>query len=130
MDSYFWLTERGTTVGNEVKAGQATFMVMSYILFLNPSILSNMFIPDEAAMLAFIAPAAAATALVAGVLYIAMGLVSNYPIAMAAGLGINGAVAFGLVLGQGLTPAGAMASSSSRDWSSWCSCWWASARRS
>jgi AGZA family xanthine/uracil permease-like MFS transporter len=108
MDSFFKLTERGTTVATEVKAGLATFMVMSYILFLNPSILSNMFIPDEAAMLAFIAPAAAATALVAGVLCIAMGLVSNYPIAMAAGLGINGALAFGLVLGQGLTPAGAM----------------------
>ena len=37
-----------------------------------------------------------------------MGIVSNYPIALAAGLGINGAVAFGLVLSQGLSPAGAM----------------------
>ena len=108
LDSFFKLSERGTTVGTELKAGLATFMVMSYILVVNPGILSNMFIPDEAAMQAFIAPAAAATALVAGVLCIAMGLVSNYPIAMAAGLGINGAVAFGLVLTQGLTPAGAM----------------------
>ena len=105
---YFHFSERGTTLGTELKAGLATFMVMSYILFLNPAILSNMFIPDEAAMQAFLGPAAAATALVAGVLSIAMGLVSNYPIAMAAGLGINGAVAFGLVLGAGLTPAGAM----------------------
>jgi AGZA family xanthine/uracil permease-like MFS transporter len=109
LDSFFKLTERGTTVGTEVKAGLATFMVMSYILVVNPSILSAMFIPEgDAAVVAFIAPAAAATALIAGVLCIAMGLVSNYPIAMAAGLGINGAVAFGLVLGQGLTPAGAM----------------------
>jgi adenine/guanine/hypoxanthine permease len=108
LDGFFKLTERGTTVGTELKAGLATFMVMSYILFLNPLILSNMFAGDEAAAEAFIPAAAAATALVAGVLSIAMGLVSNYPIALAAGLGINGAVAFGLVLAQGLTPAGAM----------------------
>ena len=54
------------------------------------------------------AAVAAGTALVAGVLSIAMGVFSNYPIALAAGLGINGAVAFGLVLGDGLSPAGAM----------------------
>jgi AGZA family xanthine/uracil permease-like MFS transporter len=108
LDSFFKLTERGTTVGTEVKAGLATFMVMSYILFLNPIILSSMFAGDDAAAGAFIPAAAAATALVAGLLSIIMGLVANYPIALAAGLGINGAVAFGLVLGQGLTPAGAM----------------------
>jgi adenine/guanine/hypoxanthine permease len=109
LDGFFKLTERGTTVGTELKAGLATFMVMSYILVVNPSILSAMFIPQgEEAVAAFVAPAAAATALIAGLLSIAMGLVSNYPIAMAAGLGINGAVAFGLVLTQQLTPAGAM----------------------
>jgi AGZA family xanthine/uracil permease-like MFS transporter len=108
LDGFFKLTERGTTVGTEIKAGLATFMVMSYILFLNPIILSNMFPPDSAERASFIPAAAAATALVAGVMTIAMGLVSNYPIALAAGLGINGAVAFGLVLGAGLTPAGAM----------------------
>jgi AGZA family xanthine/uracil permease-like MFS transporter len=108
LDSFFKLTERGTTVGTEVKAGLATFMVMSYILFLNPIILSSMFAGDDAAAGAFIPAAAAATALIAGLLSIVMGLVANYPIALAAGLGINGAVAFGLVLGQGLTPAGAM----------------------
>ena len=108
LDGFFKLTERGTNVGTEVKAGLATFMVMSYILFLNPIILSNMFGDDQAAAGAFIPAAAAATALIAGLMSIAMGLVSNYPIALAAGLGINSAVAFGLVLGQGLTPAGAM----------------------
>ena len=108
LDGFFKLTERGTTVGTEVKAGLATFMVMSYILFLNPIILSNMFAGDQAAIDRFIPAAAAATALVAGVMTIVMGLVSNYPVALAAGLGINGAVAFGLVLSQGLTPAGAM----------------------
>ncbi|MBA2634346.1 MAG: NCS2 family permease [Chloroflexi bacterium] len=100
LDGFFKLTERGTTVGRELRAGLATFMVMAYIIFVNANILAATGL-DPAAV-------AAGTALVAGVLSIAMGLVSNYPIALAAGLGINGAVAFGLVLGQGLSPAGAM----------------------
>ena len=108
LDSFFKLTERGTTVGTEVRAGVTTFMVMAYIIFLNPIILSNMFGDDQAAAGAFIPAAAAGTALLAGILTIAMGVVSNYPIALAAGLGINGIVAFGLVLGAGLSPAGAM----------------------
>jgi AGZA family xanthine/uracil permease-like MFS transporter len=108
LDRFFKLTQRGTTVGTEVKAGITTFLVMAYIIFLNPLILSNMFETGSAEQLAFIPAAAAATALLAGVLTIAMGLVSNYPIALAAGLGINGIVAFTLVLGLGLSPAAAM----------------------
>ena len=102
LDSYFKLSERGTTVAREIRAGLATFMVMAYIIFVNANILSATGL-DPAAV-------AAGTALVAGVLSIAMGLVANYPIALAAGLGINGAVAFGLVLNPnvGLSPAGAM----------------------
>jgi AGZA family xanthine/uracil permease-like MFS transporter len=73
---------------------------MSYIIFLNPGILSAAGYDPVAV--------AAATALVAGVLSIAMGVVANYPLAMAAGLGINAAVAFGLVIGDGLSLAGAM----------------------
>lgn len=100
FDSYFKITERGSSVGTEIRAGVTTFLVMAYIILVNPGILGVTGL-DPAAV-------AAGTALAAGVLSIAMGLVSNYPLALAAGLGINGAVAFGLVLGQGLTPAGAM----------------------
>ena len=107
LDSYFKLSERGTTVGTEVRAGITTFLVMAYIIFLNPAILGNM-IPEGPDRLAFITAASAATALLAGLLTIAMGVVSNYPIALAAGLGINAIVAFTLVLGLGLSPAGAM----------------------
>jgi AGZA family xanthine/uracil permease-like MFS transporter len=106
LDSYFKISERGTSVGTEVRAGLTTFLVMAYIIFLNPLILSNMF--PEAERGAFIAAASAATALLAGILTIAMGVVSNYPIALAAGLGINAIVAFTLVLGLQLSPAGAM----------------------
>lgn len=98
--AYFKFAERGTNLATEVKAGLTTFMVMSYIIVVNPSILSAAGIP--------IVPAAAATALVAGLLTIAMGVIGNVPLALAAGLGINGALAFGLVLGSNLTPAGAM----------------------
>lgn len=100
LDSYFHITERGSTVGTEIRAGVTTFLVMAYIIFVNADILGVAGLDPGAV--------AAATALVAGVLSIAMGIFSNYPIALAAGLGINGAVAFGLVLGDGLSPAGAM----------------------
>lgn len=100
LDSYFKLTERGTSVGTEIRAGLTTFLVMAYIIFVNPSILSEAGL-DGAAV-------GAATALVAGLLSILMGVVANVPLAMAAGLGINAAVAFGLVLTDGLTPEGAM----------------------
>ncbi len=91
--SYFKFGERGTDIGTEVRAGLTTFMVMAYIIFLNPSILAAAGINVPAA--------SAATALVAGVMTIAMGVVANYPLALAAGLGINGVVAFTLVLGKG-----------------------------
>ncbi|MDP9495727.1 MAG: NCS2 family permease [Actinomycetota bacterium] len=100
LDGYFKLSERGTSVGTEIRAGFTTFLVMGYIIFLNPVILGNAGFDPVAV--------AAGTALVAGLLCILMGVVANVPLAMAAGLGINAAVAFGLVLGQGLTPAGAM----------------------
>lgn len=100
LDSFFKLTERGTNIATEVRAGLATFLVMAYIIFVNPSILGAAGMDPGAV--------AAGTALVAGILCIAMGVVANYPLAMAAGLGINAALAFGLVLGSGLSPAGAM----------------------
>jgi AGZA family xanthine/uracil permease-like MFS transporter len=100
LDSFFKVSERGSTIGTEVRAGVATFLVMAYILFVNANILSEIGLSPAAV--------AAATALIAGLLCIAMGVISNYPIAMAAGLGINAAVAFGLVFGRGLSPEGAM----------------------
>ena len=105
--SYFKFAERGTDFWTEVKAGVATFMVMVYIVAVNPGILSAA-LPPGSDVPAFLAAAAAATALVAAVMTIAMGLFANYPIAIAAGLGINGIVAFGLAIGSGLGLAGAM----------------------
>jgi adenine/guanine/hypoxanthine permease len=97
--SFFKLRERGTSVGIEVRAGLTTFMVMAYIIFVNPTILSSG--PLAEAGPPFLA-VAVATALAAGILTIAMGLATNYPFALAAGLGLNAVVAFELILGRGL----------------------------
>ncbi|MEO8638396.1 MAG: NCS2 family permease [Chloroflexota bacterium] len=102
--SYFKFNERGTDLGTEVRAGLTTFMVMAYILFVNGAILTAGFGDNSTWTLATIA---AGTALVAGVATIAMGIIGNYPFALAAGLGINAIVAFTLT-GRGLSPAGAM----------------------
>jgi AGZA family xanthine/uracil permease-like MFS transporter len=102
---YFKFAERGTNFTTEARAGLTTFMVMAYIIFLNPSILMGGFGDADAAFTA--AALSAGTALIAGIMTIAMGSVGNYPLALAAGLGINGIVAYSLT-GQGLSPAGAM----------------------
>jgi adenine/guanine/hypoxanthine permease len=102
--SYFKFAERGTDLATEARAGLTTFMVMAYILFVNGAILTAGFGDSSTWTLATIA---AGTALVAGVMTIAMGIVGNYPFALAAGLGINAIVAFSLT-GRGLSPAGAM----------------------
>ena len=102
--SYFKFSERGTDFATEARAGLTTFMVMAYILFVNGAILTAGFGDNSTWTLATIA---AGTALVAGVMTIAMGVIGNYPFALAAGLGINAIVAFTLT-GRGLSPAGAM----------------------
>jgi AGZA family xanthine/uracil permease-like MFS transporter len=100
---YFKFAERGTNFVTEARAGLTTFMVMVYIVFVNASILGAGFKLDQGGQIAV----SAGTALIAGIMTIAMGVFANYPFALAAGLGINAIVAFGLT-GRGLTPAGAM----------------------
>ncbi|MEX1173761.1 MAG: NCS2 family permease [Chloroflexota bacterium] len=106
MEQYFRLSERGTSVSTEVRAGLTTFMVMAYIIFVNPSILSSG--PLDGLGPPFL-PTVVATALAAGILTIAMGLIANYPFALAAGLGLNAVVAFQLILGRGFRWEEAMA---------------------
>jgi AGZA family xanthine/uracil permease-like MFS transporter len=102
VEDFFHLRERGTTVGTEIRAGVTTFMVMVYIVALNGIIIAQPLGLEPVAV-------AAATALVAGVMTIAMGLVTNYPFALAAGLGLNAVVAFSLTAPPlNMTPAQAM----------------------
>ena len=106
FEGFFRLRERGTSVSTEVRAGLTTFMVMAYIIFVNPAILSTGAL--EGVGPPFL-PTVVATALAAGILTIAMGLVANYPFALAAGLGLNAVVAFELILGRGFSWQEAMA---------------------
>ena len=104
MDRFFKISERGSTVGREVRGGVVTFFTMAYIIVLNPLILGfaedadgNLLGGGTAPNLALIA---SATALVAGVLTILMGVVANYPLALATGLGLNAFVAFSIASGM------------------------------
>ncbi|HLB77045.1 MAG TPA: NCS2 family permease, partial [Candidatus Dormibacteraeota bacterium] len=97
LDRYFHVTERGSTVRTELIAGVATFLTMSYILFVNPSIIAGL--KDHAGTALGFNQVTTVTALVAGILCLFMGVYANYPFAMAAGLGLNAFVAFSLVAG-------------------------------
>ena len=94
LDSYFKISERGSSVSREVRGGLVTFFTMAYIVVLNPIILSGA--KDVTGAQLSFPQITAATALVAGVMTILMGTVANFPIALAAGLGLNGYVAYGL----------------------------------
>jgi len=90
----FKLKENQTTIGREILAGMVTFMAMAYIVFVNPKILA-------AAMGNDLFPALVlATCLGAGILSILMGLVSNYPLALASGMGLNAFLAYGVIMGM------------------------------
>ncbi|MGZ8607491.1 MAG: NCS2 family permease [Actinomycetota bacterium] len=101
LEEFFHLRERGTDVRTEVIAGLATWLTMAYILVVNPIILTQ--VTDSAGQTLAFDQVVTVTALAAGLLTIAMGLFTNYPFAMAAGLGLNAFVAFTLVGAAGLT---------------------------
>jgi AGZA family xanthine/uracil permease-like MFS transporter len=103
LDRWFHLQERGTDVGTEVRAGLTTFMVMAYIIFVNPIILGYVGVPGLDGKGLPFAATLTVTCLTAGVLSIAMGLFTNYPLALAPGMGLNAVVAFELVAGRGLS---------------------------
>ncbi|MDD9205979.1 solute carrier family 23 protein, partial [Georgenia sp. 10Sc9-8] len=96
----FRISARGSTVGREVRGGIVTFFAMSYILVLNPLILG--YVQDGTGQYLGggaepnLPAIAAGTALVAGLMTILMGAVANYPLALAAGLGLNAVVAYSL----------------------------------
>lgn len=101
LDRFFRISERGSTVGQEVRGGIVTFFTMAYIVVLNPLIIGTA--KDSTGHFLGGGPApdlaqvAACTALVAGFMTILMGVVANYPLALAAGLGLNAFLAFGIV---------------------------------
>ena len=93
LDQYFKLTENGTSVRTEIIAGVTTFLTLAYIMFVNPSILAETGMDHGAVFVA--------TCLAAAVGTMIMGVVANYPVAVAPGMGLNAYFAFGVVLGMG-----------------------------
>ena len=97
LDGYFKISERGSTVGREVRGGIVTFLTMAYIIVLNPIILlQGKDMNGDVLAGGNFAAIAAATALAAGVVTILMGVVANYPLALATGLGLNAFVTFSI----------------------------------
>ncbi|WP_419995938.1 NCS2 family permease [Streptomyces boninensis] len=94
LDRHFKISERGSSVVQEVRGGLATFFAMAYILVLNPIILGSG--TDKFGHQLDGGQLVTATALVAGLTTLLMGVIGNVPIAMAAGLGINAVVSLQL----------------------------------
>jgi AGZA family xanthine/uracil permease-like MFS transporter len=94
VDRFFRISARDSTVGRELRGGLATFFAMAYIVVLNPIILASA--EDKFGHRLDNAQLVTATALVAGLTTVLMGVTGNVPIALAAGLGINAVVALQL----------------------------------
>ena len=92
LDKFFKISERGSSVSDEIIGGLTTFLAMAYIIAVNPSMMEAAGIPFNAAL--------TATCLGAAIMTIAMGLIAYRPIALASGMGINAIVAFTLCLGE------------------------------
>ncbi|MEW2073520.1 NCS2 family permease [Streptomyces sp. NPDC013433] len=92
LDRFFRVSERRSTFGREIRGGFATFFTMAYILVLNPLVLGSA--KDKFGEQLDPVQLTTATALVAAVMTVLMGVGGNLPLALAAGLGLNAVVAF------------------------------------
>ncbi len=95
LSTFFKLNEHGTDVRTEILAGVTTFLTMSYIIFVNPSILSTTGMDASAVFVATCLAAALGTFI--------MAFVANWPIGLAPGMGLNAFFAFTVVKGMGFT---------------------------
>lgn len=95
LERLFKLSEHGTNVRTEIIAGVTTFLTMAYIIFVNPAILADAGMDRGAVFVA--------TCLAAAIGCFIMGLLANYPIAQAPGMGLNAFFTYAVVLGMGYT---------------------------
>ncbi len=95
LNEYFEIRERGSTVGREVLGGATTFMALSYIIFVQPAMMEAAGIPPAGAFVA--------TCVASAVACILMGLLANYPIALAPAMGHNAYFTYAVVLGMGFS---------------------------
>ncbi|HEV7386613.1 MAG TPA: NCS2 family permease [Phenylobacterium sp.] len=94
LERIFDLRGHGTNLRTEVLAGFTTFLTMAYIVVVNPAILGDAGMP--------VAAVAAATCLAAGFGSLLMGLIANYPLALAPGMGLNAYFTYTVVKGMGV----------------------------
>lgn len=95
LEHYFGFTAHRTNWRTEILAGLTTFVTMAYIVFVNPSILSQTGMP--------LAAVTAATCLCAAFGSILMGALANYPLALAPGMGLNAYFTYTVVKGMGVS---------------------------
>src|SRR5262249_4848844 len=93
LERLFKLSENNTTIRIELAAGLTTFLTMAYIIFVNPQILSEAGVPYSGALFA--------TCLSAAIGSLLMGLVANYPFALAPGMGLNAYFTYTVVKAMG-----------------------------
>ncbi len=101
LNKLFKLDEHNTDLKTEITAGITTFLAMSYILGVNPGMLSSTGMSLEGVFIA--------TALASGIACILMGLLANYPIGLSSGMGLNALFTYTIVLGMGLSWQAALA---------------------
>ena len=101
LNKFFKLDENKTDFKTEIIAGITTFLAMSYILGVNPGMLSETGMPLEGVFIA--------TAIASGIACIIIGLLSNYPVGLAPGMGLNALFTYTIVLGMGLSWQAALA---------------------
>lgn len=101
IEKFFKLKEKGTTVKTEVLAGITTFLAMAYILAVNPEMLAEAGLPFSGVFFA--------TALSAGIATMIMGLLANYPVALAPGMGVNALFTYTIVATMNFSPEAALA---------------------
>jgi len=95
LNKLFKLDKNNTNIKTEIMAGITTFLAMSYILGVNPGMLSQTGMSLEGVFIA--------TAIASGIACIIMGLLANYPVGLSAGMGLNALFTYTIVLGMGLS---------------------------
>ena len=95
INAYFKLEERGSSIDQEIRAGTSCFLTMSYILLVNPQLLSKLGVPATDIVVS--------TAIAAGFGSLICGLFGNLPFGLAPGVGLSAYLTYGLVLGDGLS---------------------------
>lgn len=101
LEKIFKLKEKNTTVRTEIIAGLTTFLAMAYILAVNPGMLATTGMPMQAVFMA--------TAISSGIASILMGVLANYPVALAPGMGVNALFTYTVVLAYGYSWEAALA---------------------